>query len=284
MNELPPIPGAINLVGEAEGHFNDNAFLIEGWDCNLDGTPANPDKPLDGARYGISVCDVTSPVWGEDDAAAKGNLINALSAQQREHVQGKDYAVGDPVIPSVGVTGDLTKKKMNDFVNLVKICADNTVINPDELKNDAVSAAGNIVTIGSQSFSLGTISDPKTTYIDMTMHAPGSEDAVWTISGNITGAGLLLINGADILLKSSIEWNGLIVVYGDKVGCEFRGGGANTQSVTGGIIICETGMDKGSPELYITGNPSVRYSPAGVDLVKAVLQKNRPYTVLSWVN
>jgi hypothetical protein len=91
------------------------------------------------------------------------------------------------------------------------------------------------------------------------------------ISGNASGAGVLVIDG-DFLLSGSFNWNGVVLVLGDLI---VTGGGIAKQ-VVGGIMV--QGTTSGSSNL--NGNISVLYSSAMIS------QLNSPtrYEVSSWID
>src|SRR5690606_16532048 len=65
-----------------------------------------------------------------------------------------------------------------------------------------------------------------------------SGDAV-TIAGDHTGAGILVVRNADLILAEAFRWEGLVIVTGNDVGLKTMGSG--TKDVLGASIVNETG-------------------------------------------
>lgn len=58
------------------------------------------------------------------------------------------------------------------------------------------------------------------------------------ITGNSSGAGILIIEGWELVLEGNVRWEGVIIVAGKNVGLKYAGGGE--QTVYGGIIVNQT--------------------------------------------
>lgn len=58
------------------------------------------------------------------------------------------------------------------------------------------------------------------------------------ITGNSSGAGILIIEGWELVLGGNFRWEGVIIVAGKNVGLKYAGGGE--QTVYGGIIVNQT--------------------------------------------
>lgn len=280
INDVPPVSGSISLVGETKTSFAGESFRIDGKNHGLDGTLVNPSNPADGARYGIAVSDVSKPDDPTSDAQAKEKVVMSLSAAQKGNVQGKDYAA-DPVTPSVGTSRELTKTRMQAFVSAAKSAADNILTNPAELSGNT-SGPDNSVTVQNQiegtyadrTVSLGSVTDPKITYVS-------KNDGPWAVTGNITGAGLLLIDGSDFHFQGRITWTGLVVVVGRQAAFGVPGSG-NGQNITGGLICWGKGAGTNDFEFMAQGGTTVKYSSMGIGLVASAIRKRRPYRTLSW--
>lgn len=91
------------------------------------------------------------------------------------------------------------------------------------------------------------------------------------ISGNASGAGVLVIDG-DFVLSGSFNWNGVVLVLGDLV---VTGGGIAKQ-VVGAVMV--QGTTTG--ESNLNGNISVLYSSAMIAKLNALTR----YEVSSWID
>lgn len=75
-----------------------------------------------------------------------------------------------------------------------------------------------------------------------------TDDSV-TIAGNFNGAGILIIQDAELVVVGSFRWEGLVLVTGDNVG--FRVEGMENKEIFGGLIVNETGTPSGpGPALF----------------------------------
>jgi hypothetical protein len=59
------------------------------------------------------------------------------------------------------------------------------------------------------------------------------------IAGNVSGAGILVVRNADLVLNGSFHWQGLVIVSGQEVGLRTMGSG--TKEVLGAAVLNETG-------------------------------------------
>ena len=59
------------------------------------------------------------------------------------------------------------------------------------------------------------------------------------IAGNVSGAGILVVRNADLVLNGSFHWQGLVIVSGQEVGLRTMGSG--TKEVLGAAVVNETG-------------------------------------------
>lgn len=271
-NTLFDPPAAVTIVGEAETSFTGAAFDIDGSDYRLsDTTTPTGTHP---AKYGIAVADVGPPGFQADNAAAKTTVLNSLAATQKSHVQGKDY-VASPVTPSVGTDTATTDTVVSDFVALVKQVADNVIANPGVVAG-STSGTDNTVTIGSQTYALGSNTTPKITYIDATMAGSAAAD----FRGTINGSGILVIDGNDLIFRGNLNWNGLVIVNGPDVGFGLMGGGAS-KNINGALVVNERDTDRTFNEFLVNGNGKVHYSKEALDLAQTALN-NQPLRRVSW--
>jgi hypothetical protein len=91
-----------------------------------------------------------------------------------------------------------------------------------------------------------------------------------TFSGNFQGAGILILNGADLLISDDFRWEGIILVTGPLVGIGMWGNG--TQQIFGAVVVNERGKDPcgaGFPgdcnELGLLGTAAIKYSQTAIN-------------------
>lgn len=246
MNKAPEMEGSISLLGEADTSFSGNSFKIDGRDYRLsDG--ATPTGPY--PKYALT----------SYDGSSKTGIIDSLSDDQKNNILGLGYDAGtNPVTPSVGVSSSFTPDDLKGYIEAVKNIADNKLINPSTL--DGVA--------------LGTTGSPKITYILK------SDATAIKITGNTSGAGLLVIEGGDleITLTGNMSWTGMIVVLGRSVGFKQTGSG----SLKGGLIVYEDNNPDTGKELEVGGNFEMKYSSEAISLVNNLVTGKQKYTVVSW--
>jgi len=213
-------PGAVYLPGTAgniETRFDGNSFLISGYDTNVDGTPGS--KP---PGWGISTTDAATVTEITNDTTTDGGL----TAQQMDNVIGVG---GDP---SVGATTEMTPSP--------------TEIADAFLQSPHTELVGNQFT-GNETW--GTDANPQITRI-----TPGKDNKVITIAGNVTGTGVLIIDGP-VDIQGTIDFHGLIIARG-RVEIALLG----TATIHGSIYIAKQDAADGGSELDVRGNASVYYS------------------------
>ncbi len=244
-NSLPPIPGSVSLVGEAQTNFSGNSFLVDGRDYRINDVEGKPSGGSP-ARTGISVNDTVN------NLAQRTAIINGLSGNQGDNILG----LGG--VPSVGTSSDLTKANVTEFASLIKSMADTNLTNPSSLPATIT----------------GTVANPKIVYVTASQNIK--------IAGNTSGVGILVVegNGFDFEFAGNIDWKGLVIILGNNISfTQVGGGGAN--NIMGGLIVCEKAQDAGR-EFDIRGNIKFMYSQQALNLVKTTLEDKRPYEVLSW--
>jgi hypothetical protein len=99
---------------------------------------------------------------------------------------------------------------------------------------------------------------------------PGSGDSV-TVGGGSSGAGILVIRDAELVISGNFRWDGLIVVSGADVG--FRTEDAATKEVNGALVVHESGNGTGSgPALIdLQGALRIRYSRGALSQVAPLI-------------
>ena len=79
------------------------------------------------------------------------------------------------------------------------------------------------------------------------------------LGGTVTGAGILIIKDAELILNGAFRWEGLIIVTGDQVG--LRIAGSSSKEILGALVVNETGIQgSDSHILDIQGNLRLLFS------------------------
>lgn len=131
-----------------------------------------------------------------------------------------------------------------------------------QLVDDLCASAAAVVTIVPSSGALifenqiwGTLSSPELRCFE---GLAASGDAI-TIAGNTTGAGILIVRNADLVLAGSCRWEGLIIIAGGEIG--LRVSGPSDKEMIGGVILNETGSPTSVKAILdIQGNIRLRFS------------------------
>lgn len=93
------------------------------------------------------------------------------------------------------------------------------------------------------------------------LSAPG--DAA-TMAGNFTGAGILVVKNADLILSGTFRWEGLVLVTGSDV--SFKTTGTATKELLGAALVNETGIPvTGRRILDIQGAVRMLFSRQGLN-------------------
>lgn len=164
-------------------------------------------------------------------AAAKGRLaLSADSQSVSDLISAKTALLPSGSVqsgsasPAVGLSDSLSSTAVSQLTD--QLCAAAGAIAL------AVPDSGQLVLTNQ---SLGSLAAPQIHCIDG-LAGPG--DAV-TISGNSTGAGILVVRNADLILNGILRWDGLIIVTGGEVA--LRSSTSSATTVYGSLMINETG-------------------------------------------
>jgi hypothetical protein len=243
---------AVGIRGNASRvNFSGNSVFISGVDH--DPSTGNPVPGTQG-RHAVSTSDDT----------LRELVIQAMGNPPQQGILDSDSAV-----PSIGTS------------NLVPP----TVIN--QLASGLCSSPGVSVTSIPSDGSLilenqawGTPASPQLRCIE---GLPTSGDGV-TLNGVITGAGILIIEDADLILTGSFRWEGLIITTGSDVGLKVIG--SSSKEILGAVIMNESGSPGSTAILDIQGNLRVLFSRQALGraagLVPAPILAST-YTALPWV-
>jgi len=79
------------------------------------------------------------------------------------------------------------------------------------------------------------------------------------LSGAISGAGILIVKDADLVLAGGFRWEGLVIISGDRVG--LRVAGSSNKDILGALLVNETGIHGSDSYLLdIQGNLRLLFS------------------------
>ncbi len=211
---------AVALRGNSRGvNFSGDTFLISGADFD----PA-VGAPVPGAqsRLGMSLSSesLTAQVEGGLSDLQRGNIIG-----------------GSPD----GAAIDRSDKMPSQMV--AQLAAD--LCNSAAAQITVMSAPGNLALVNQ---IWGTRAAPEIHCVKGTVETGDSVIA----GGNFRGAGILIVQDAELAGVGALYWEGLIVVTGDNVG--FRVEGGENKEIFGGLIVNETGSPSGpGPALFDLG-------------------------------
>ncbi len=97
----------------------------------------------------------------------------------------------------------------------------------------------------------------------------GPGDSV-NLGGGVTGAGILVVRNADLIVSGSLQWEGLIVVTGSNVSFKVTGG--ESKEIYGSLMVNETGTPgTGTAILDIQGSVRVLFSRPALNRVASLV-------------
>ena len=99
--------------------------------------------------------------------------------------------------------------------------------------------------------------------------SPGSGDSVTV--GNSSGAGILVVRNADLILEGAFRWEGLIIVTGSNI--SLRALEAGSKEIIGGVIVNETGAyaESNPPTLDVHGAIKILFSRSALQNAATVV-------------
>jgi hypothetical protein len=238
-------PGAITSLGVSTNvSFAGNAFDIDGnnWIPPSDDgtTPETLNNASCGAipvpKFGIAVPDATQQLGVKND----------LTAQQQDNVTGDwPNPPWAPVstTPSIGVDTTMTLAQLTTLTGYLMPLATMSY------------APGTSISSG----TLGTQANPELVVVDATGY-PGGSPAL-TLNAT-TGAGILIVKNGGLKLAGDSQWVGLVIVIGNNVDIDMRGGG--NKSIYGSVLIAQN-LNVQTNQVAGQGNVKVRFSCQGID-------------------
>ena len=121
-----------------------------------------------------------------------------------------------------------------------------------------------------QKITLNGDPTPNVIYLDPPVNpATGVKDV--TLSGDVKGHGLLLVNG-NVDISGAFNWYGVIIASG---GVKFSGVGGQSKNITGGVMAGETGV---IVDINVTGSIAIIYCSA----VKDYLDDLTTVRMIAW--
>ena len=247
---LPMPAGAITSIGASTNvSFAGNAFTIDGnnWVPPSDNgaTPESQDNGTCGSvpvpKYGVAV----------PDAGQQVDVYNDLNFQQMDNITGDapDPPWNPPSSdPSIGVDTTITPDKLAALVDMLIPMADHTYT-----PGSSFSAA-----------TIGTQADPKLVVVDATDYS-GTDPALSLHASS--GVGILIVKNGGVRFTGNFQWEGLVIVLGDNVEIDMRGGGHKT--IYGSVLLSEN-LQISTNTVEGDGNVEVKYSCEAINTANQI--------------
>jgi hypothetical protein len=226
------VDAAIGIRGNASRvNFSGNSIFISGVDH--DPSTGNPVPGAQG-RHAVSTSDDT----------LRGLVTQAMGNPPQQGILNSDTAV-----PAIATSNLISQNIINQLAG--GLCSSPGV------SLTSISSDGNLIL---ENQAWGTLASPQLRCIE---GPPTSGDGV-TLSGVITGAGILIIKDADLILTGTFRWEGLIIATGSEVGLKVIGSGS--KEILGGVLINETGSPGNKTAILdIQGNLRMLFSRQALD-------------------
>jgi len=220
------IGGAITLAGPSPAFIspNSNNFTVNGNDAA--GT-------LSSEPTGCSGTSPAKPAIGVWDSTSQTSVISALGKPNNYTGAGGTPSV-ENVYASLG-GADVTPANLNGFVQNLQSYATSPVL------------SGSVT-------SLPTTTSSSLTYIDGNL----------SLSGNVTGYGVLVVTGT-LEFSGNFTWNGIVLVIGKGVVIHDGGGNGN---FNGAIYVAQTVDASGNLLPVVPGSPSYTWNGGGVNSIQ----------------
>jgi hypothetical protein len=221
--------GAVSLKGNSRVSFGGNSFFISG----LDYDPASG-QVLPGTRPRLGIA-----VSSESAVAA---VWDSLSNEQRVNIQNSSGA-------AISLSDSLPTSAVATLAE--QACKDANALKQSIPADGTLSVTGSV---------WGSRLNPQIRCVD---GFAGAGDAL-VLSGDSSGAGILVVKNADLVVNGAFRWEGLIVVTGENVG--FRVPSSESKEIYGSIIINENNPVAESSRLMLDlqGRLKVLYSRAAL--------------------
>jgi hypothetical protein len=215
---------AISLRGRARGfNFVGDAFSLSGLDEDLVSK-----TQIHGARSRAAMTVASAETLQQ--------LENALDTQQRAKFVGDD-GLGY----SIAIGRSLAATDVDRLAT--ELCSAPNVISVEIPSTGGLAISGEIW------------GDRMAPELRCVRGVPGAGDSV-AITNNTSGAGVLVVRDAELVISGAFRWEGWIIVSGSDVG--FRVAGADEKTILGALILAESGQAVGSGPLLLDISGSVR--------------------------
>ena len=237
-------PGAIYLAADrVTSKFSGNAFGVDGNDHDVFGDPV-PGGPV---KPGIAT----------RNDEVNGDVVDSLDDAQLDNVRGLGFSTS-PLTPSVLPTGGPSVDDLNQLISHLL-----------GLPGVVTTGAKNIT--GNSTF--GSVASPQVTHLT-------NSDA--TLSGNASGAGILIADGS-ITISGTLDFVGLIIVRGATVVNSSTSDDSTT--VLGNATILGS-LWTGALDIKVGGSAIIDYCDTCMRLVDDIDVANgalpRPMRVVAW--
>ena len=218
---------ALGIRGNASRvNFSGNSVFISGVDH--DPSTGNPVPGTQG-RHAVSTSDDT----------LRGLVLQAIGDPPQQGILDSGSAA-----PAIGTSNLVPPAVINQLAG--GLCSSPGV--------SVTSIPGN----GSLIFENQTWGTPASPQLRCIEGPPTPGDGV-TLSGVITGAGILIVKEADLTLTGSFRWEGLIIITGSEVGLKVTG--SSSKEVLGAVIVNESGSPGSATAILdIQGNLRTLFS------------------------
>lgn len=240
-------PGAIHLAADAnvDAQFRGTSFEINGNNHNMLGSLTN---------------DIVKPGISTRSQDVNDEVINSLSSGQKDNVQGLGFS-SSPLTPSVIQGNGPSVSDLDTFV-------------ADLLGRSGVVTDTRHQLNGNDVF--GTPATPQITYLT---------DADLQLSGNASGAGVLIVDGS-ITITGTLDFIGLIIVRGDTIIQSYVAGDSPDETLVSGDANIYGSLWTGNLVITVAGNATVGYCQECLQLIDNVGGEAgavpRPMSVVSW--
>jgi len=253
---------ALSFTGnEADSTFTGAAFKIDGnnWDYN---SSKSAYEQTGSSRLGVSV-----------PTAATETLVNSALDDKTQNplVTGAGFTAATSktnAAPSLDVDTAFSQSKVSQLAD--EFCNQALPANKTTIPNSTLKISG--------SETWGTRASPIIKCFQATSgFTPGTPSV--DVSGNTSGAGVLVVRDSDLVFRGAFNWEGLVIVTGQKVGFGLLGGGS--RDLYGSIFINETNFDPVTyKELVLQGSSSIRYSDSALKMAYNFLPVSFLNTIL----
>jgi len=257
---LPTIPAAVGISADATDLTLTGHSHIYGSDTDMDGTTSRrgwhrghgPHRGWGwgGGRRHHGWHHLAEPPDLSDDLPGVSVSEEADSISLMDQYEGTTNIQGEGTSPSIALYEETTQTDIQAVADAYESIADYNLTSCDALG----------------SVSLGSAAAP------VVVHVSGE----CTISGNLTGYGVLIAEG--VTFKGRVKWYGLVIITGD---AEADLSSKGNSSICGALLIGAPSAD-----ISLKGHDAVYFSSEAIQMVKSYITStgNKPKRVnnLTW--